>query len=102
MARKNTPAQDLFASLVFLAIGVALVWFGFQGSSDECGGEKMSSGDTCVSYANGEQTGSKNLDEQESDNSTTSNVLLGVGGLIILGSAWSSVGTLRKMNGSAR
>ncbi|MFJ4776402.1 hypothetical protein [Streptomyces sp. NPDC088762] len=100
--RRNTPAQDLLASLFFLAFGAALVWLGFQGSSDECGGKKMSAGDTCVSYSNGKQTGSKNLEEQKSDNSMTSNVVFVIGGLVILGSAWSSVGALRRMSGSAR
>ncbi|MFI5985200.1 hypothetical protein ACIBEA_30600 [Streptomyces sp. NPDC051555] len=54
--RRNTPAQDFLGSLVFLAISAALVRFGFQGSPDECGGEKTPSGDTCVSSANGKQT----------------------------------------------
>ncbi|MFJ3175942.1 hypothetical protein ACIPJK_34935 [Streptomyces roseus] len=96
--RENTPAQDLLASLVFLAIGAALIWGGFQGSSDECGGKKMSEGDTCVTYSNGKQTGSNNLEEQKSDNSTTSNVLFVIGGLVIFGSACSSVGALRRMS----
>ncbi|MFE2878453.1 hypothetical protein ACFXG6_30505 [Streptomyces roseus] len=100
--RENTPAQDLLASLFFLAIGAAIVWVGFQVSSDECGGEKMSAGDTCVSYSNGKQTGSKNLEEQKDDNSTTSNVMFVVGGLVIFASACSTVGALRGMGGSAR
>ncbi|MFD7027300.1 hypothetical protein ACFWAR_04605 [Streptomyces sp. NPDC059917] len=99
---ENTPAQNLLASLFFLALGAAIIWVGFQGSSDDCGGEKMSAGDTCVSYSNGSRTGSKNLEEQKSDNSTTSNVAFVIGGLIVLAGAWSSVGALREMGGSHR
>ncbi|MFD7629630.1 hypothetical protein ACFV7Q_26995 [Streptomyces sp. NPDC059851] len=103
-ARQNTPGQDLLASLFFLALGAAIVFVGFQvkGSSANCGGETMSAGDTCVSYSGGHQTGSKNLDEQKSSNSTTANVAFVIGGLVILGSAWSSVRALGRMSGSGR
>ncbi|MFI0977664.1 hypothetical protein ACH4SP_11640 [Streptomyces sp. NPDC021093] len=103
-ARQNTPGQDLLAGLFFLALGAAIVFVGFQikGSPADCGGEKMSADDTCVSYSGGDQTGSKNLDEQTSDNSTIANVAFVIGGLVILGSAWSSIGALGRMSGSAR
>lgn len=62
----------------------------------------MSAGDSCVSYVGGDQTGTKDLDEQKSSNSTGANVAFIVGGLVMLGSAWSGVGALGRMSGSAR
>ncbi|MEU6759151.1 hypothetical protein [Streptomyces sp. NPDC046685] len=103
-ARENTPAQDFFASLFFLAIGAAIIFVGFKINSSpaDCGGETMSAGDTCVSYSGSHQTGTNNLDEQKSENSTSANVAFVIGGLVAFVSAWSSVGALRRMSGSSR
>ncbi|WP_158717956.1 hypothetical protein [Streptomyces sp. NRRL F-2664] len=103
-ARENTPAQNLLASLFFLAVGAAILFVGFKinNSPADCGGETMSAGDTCVSYSGSHQTGSNNLDEQKSENSTSANWAFVVGGLVILASACGSVAALRDMSGSFR
>ncbi len=62
----------------------------------------MAAGDPCVRYSGGEPAESKDLDEQKSSNSTGAKVALVIGGLVMLGSAWSGVGALGRMSGSAR
>ncbi|PJN26009.1 hypothetical protein [Kitasatospora sp. CB02891] len=85
-----------------MAIGAAIIFVGFQIRPTDCGGAKMSEGDTCVSRSGGHQTGSKDLEEQKSSNSTGSTVAFIIGGLVMLGSAWSGVGAIGRMKGSAR
>ncbi|MEU9234451.1 hypothetical protein [Streptomyces subrutilus] len=103
-ARENTPLQNFLGSLFFLAVGAAILFVGFKINSSpaDCGGETMSAGDTCVSYSGSHQTGSNDLDEQKSENSSSANGAFVVGGIVILASAWLSVAALRDMGGSSR
>ena len=91
-------------SVIYGILGIILgIFFFFGGVSTlsnpntvTCGGETMSSGDTCVHYTNGSQTGVSDYSQEQQSNHTTGILLLLFGPLTLIGSIFLLRSGLRR------
>lgn len=95
MSRERTsPVKDLLACAVLVVGGLAAVTYGVQGLADDtvtCGGDVMSSGDSCMTWA-GSASGSRSFAEQAAHNERNGYLAIGGGILGVAlggGGAWA-------------
>lgn len=74
-------------AILFLAGGIALVWFGWHGMQNPtatCGGEHMGSGDTCH-YTGAGSSYTRDSADERNHNKFDSIFMMGLGGVLALG-----------------